>query len=139
MTNSELLELECDVLVPAAIDNVITARNAPQVRARVVLEAANHPVTFEADKALNERRIIVLPDILVNAGGVTVSYFEWTQNLQEFRWEEDRVNTELKKVMARAYRAVRERVIAQAINYRQAAFDIGVDRVAQAVNLRGFI
>jgi glutamate dehydrogenase (NAD(P)+) len=139
ISNAELLELECDVLVPAAIDNVITARNAPQVRARVVLEAANHPVTFGADKALNERRIIVLPDILVNAGGVTVSYFEWTQNLQEFRWEEDRVNTELKKVMARAYRAVRERVIAQGINYRQAAFDIGVDRVAQAVNLRGFI
>jgi glutamate dehydrogenase (NAD(P)+) len=139
ISNAELLELECDVLVPAAIDNVITARNAPQVRARVVLEAANHPVTFGADKALNERRIIVLPDILVNAGGVTVSYFEWTQNLQEFRWEEDRVNTELKKVMARAYRAVRERVIAQGINYRQAAFDIGVDRVAQAVNLRGFV
>jgi glutamate dehydrogenase (NAD(P)+) len=109
------------------------------VKAKVVLEAANHPVTFEADKVLNDRGIIVLPDILVNAGGVTVSYFEWTQNLQEFRWEEDRVNAELKKVMARAYRAVRERVMAQGINYRQAAFDIGVDRVAQAVNLRGFI
>jgi glutamate dehydrogenase (NAD(P)+) len=139
ISNAELLELECYVLVPAAIDNVITVRNAPLVKARVVLEAANHPVTFEADKALNERGIIILPDILVNAGGVTVSYFEWTQNLQEFRWEEDRVNAELKKVMARAYRAVRERVTSQGINYRQAAFDIGVDRVAQAVNLRGFV
>jgi glutamate dehydrogenase (NAD(P)+) len=125
--------------VPAAIDNAITPRNAPQVKARAVLEAANHPVTFEADKVLNERGIIVLPDILVNAGGVTASYFEWTQNLQEFRWEEDRVNAELHKVMARAYRAVHERVVAQGINHRQAAFDIGVDRVAQAVNLRGFV
>jgi glutamate dehydrogenase (NAD(P)+) len=139
ISNAELLELECDVLVPAAIGNVITPRNAPQVKASVVLEAANHPVTFEADKALNDRGIIVLPDILVNAGGVTVSYFEWTQNLQEFRWEEDRVNAELKKVMSRAYRAVHERAVARSINYRQAAFDIGVDRVAQAVNLRGFV
>ena len=73
-----------------------------------MLEAANHPVTFEADKALNDQRIIVLPDILVDAGGVTVSYFEWTQNLQEFRWEKDRLNAELTKVMARAYRAVRK-------------------------------
>jgi glutamate dehydrogenase (NAD(P)+) len=139
ISNAELLELECDVLTPAAIDNVITPRNAPRVKARVVLEAANHPVTFEADKVLNDRGIIVLPDILVNAGGVTVSYFEWTQNLQEFRWEEDRVNAELKKVMVRAYRAVYERATAQGINYREAAFDIGVDRVARAVNLRGFV
>ena len=139
VTNAELLELDCDVLVPAAIDNVINKRNAARVRASLVLEAANHPVTFEGDKILNDRGITVLPDILVNAGGVTVSYFEWTQNLQEFRWEEERVNEELRKVLARAYRSVHEKAVAQGINYRQAAFDIGVERVARTVNLRGFV
>ena len=139
VTNAELLELDCDVLVPAAIDNVINDKNATRIRAPVVLEAANHPVTFKADRILNDRGIVILPDILVNAGGVTVSYFEWTQNLQEFRWEEERVNEELYKVMARAYRSVREKVTAQGINHRQAAFDIGVERVARAVNLRGFV
>lgn len=139
VTNAELLELECDILIPAAIDNVITAENAPRVKAGFIAEAANHPVTFGGDQILNDRGITVLPDILVNAGGVTVSYFEWTQNLQEFRWEEERVNQELRKVMSKAYRAVHEKVASQAINHRQAAFDIGVGRVARAVNLRGFV
>jgi glutamate dehydrogenase/leucine dehydrogenase len=137
--NAELLELDCDVLIPAAIDNVINDKNAARIKAPVVLEAANHPITFEGDKILNDRGIIILPDILVNAGGVTVSYFEWTQNNQEFRWEEERVNEELRKVMTRAYRSVREKVIAQSINHRQAAFDIGVERVARTVTLRGFV
>ncbi len=139
ISNTEVLELQCDVLIPAAIDNVITARNASKVQAKVVLEAANHPITVEADNILNDRGIVVLPDILVNAGGVTVSYFEWTQNLQEFRWEEDRVNEELRKVIVRAYRAVHEKARADGITYREAAFEIGVGRVAQAVNLRGFV
>ena len=139
ISNEELLELDCDILIPAAIDNVINHQNAPRVKARVVFEAANHPVTFAADQILNDRGITILPDILVNAGGVTVSYFEWTQNLQEFKWEEERVNQELRKVMSKAYRAVRQRVVAQGINYRQAAFDIGVGRVARAVELRGFV
>jgi glutamate dehydrogenase (NAD(P)+) len=139
VTNAELLELDCDVLIPAAIDNVINDKNAARIKAPVVLEAANHPVTFEGDRILNDRGITVLPDILVNAGGVTVSYFEWTQNNQEFRWEEERVNEELRKVMTRAYRSVREKVIAQSINHRQAAFDIGVERVARTVTLRGFV
>ena len=139
VTNAELLELPCDVLIPAAIGNVINAQNAPKINARLVLEAANHPTTFEGDQILNDRGIVILPDILVNAGGVTVSYFEWTQNLQEFRWEEDRVNEELRKVMVRAYQAVHEKVINQAINYRQAAFQIGVERVARTVELRGFV
>jgi len=139
ISNDELLELDCDILIPAAIDNVINHQNAPRVKARVVFEAANHPVTFAADQILNDRGITILPDILVNAGGVTVSYFEWTQNLQEFKWEEERVNQELRKVMSKAYRAVHERVVAQGINYRQAAFDIGVGRVARAVELRGFV
>ena len=139
ISNTEVLELQCDVLIPAAIDNVITARNASKVQAKVVLEAANHPITVEADNILNDRGIVVLPDILVNAGGVTVSYFEWTQNLQEFRWEEDRVKEELRKVIVQAYRAVHEKARADGITYREAAFEIGVGRVAQAVNLRGFV
>ncbi|MFQ6029433.1 MAG: Glu/Leu/Phe/Val dehydrogenase, partial [Dehalococcoidia bacterium] len=139
VTNEELLQLECDVLVPAAIDNVIDGNNAPRLRPRVILEAANHPITVDGDRILVDRGITVLPDILVNAGGVTVSYFEWTQNLQEFRWEEDRVNEELHKVMIRAYRSVYERVMAEGITHRQAAFDIGVERVARTVRLRGFV
>ena len=139
VTNAELLELDCDVLIPAAIDNVINDANATRIKAPVVLEAANHPVTFKADSILNDRGAIVLPDILVNAGGVTVSYFEWTQNLQEFRWEEKRVNEELHKVIARAYRSVREKAASRGITHRQAAFDIGVERVARTVDLRGFV
>ena len=139
ITNAELLELDCEVLVPAAIGNVITAENAPRIKAKVVLEGANHPTTPEADDMLADRGVKVLPDILVNAGGVIVSYFEWTQNLQEFHWEEDRVNEELRKTMVRAYHEVRDRVVSEGLTYRQAAFDIGVQRVARAIELRGFL
>jgi glutamate dehydrogenase (NAD(P)+) len=139
VTNQELLELECDILVPAAIDNVITRQNAPRIKTRLLLEAANHPTTPEADAIFNDRGIPVLPDILCNAGGVTVSYFEWTQNLQQMRWEEEHVNQELRKVMIRAYRDVYQRATAEGITYRQAAFEIGVQRVARAVELRGFV
>jgi glutamate dehydrogenase (NAD(P)+) len=139
VTNEELLELECDMLVPAAIDNVITRQNAPRIKARLVLEAANHPTTPEADAIFNDRGTPVLPDILCNAGGVTVSYFEWTQNLQQLRWEEEHVNQELKKIITRAYHAVYQRATAEGITYRQAAFEIGVQRVARAVELRGFV
>ena len=139
ITNDELLELDCDVLVPAAIDNVITSVNADRVKARLILEAANHPITPSADKVLDDRGITVLPDILVNAGGVIVSYFEWTQNLQEFHWEESRVNEELHKIITRAYAEVRQKAQADRINYRSASFEIGVDRVAKAVEMRGFV
>ena len=139
VTNAELLELECDVLVPAAIGNVVTAENAPKLKTKLIVEAANHPLTPEADDILAERGIRVMPDILVNAGGVIVSYFEWTQNLQEFRWEESHVNEELIKIMARAYGEVREKAQTEGITHRQAAFHIGVERVAQAVELRGFV
>ena len=139
ITNAELLELDCEVLVPAAIGNVITAENAPRIKARAVLEAANHPTTPEADDLLADRGVRVLPDILVNAGGVTVSYFEWAQNIQRFHWEEDRVNEELHKTMVQAYQEVRNRVVSEGLTYRQAAFDIGVQRVAHAVELRGFL
>jgi len=133
ITNAELLELECDVLVPAAIGNVVTAENAPKLKTKLIVEAANHPLTPEADDILAER------GILVNAGGVIVSYFEWIQNLQEFRWEESHVNEELIKIMARAYGEVREKAQTEGITHRQAAFHIGVERVARAVELRGFV
>lgn len=139
VSNAELLELQCDVLIPAAIDNVLTGENAPRVKAKLVMEAANHPVTVEADDILNDRGIPILPDILVNAGGVTVSYFEWTQNLQEFRWEESRVNDELHKVMTRAYHEVHRKSVDDHITFREAAFELGVQKVAKAVELRGFV
>lgn len=139
MTNAELLELNCDVLIPAAIDNVITEENAPRVRASLILEATNHPLTPEADDILARHGTVVLPDILVNAGGVVVSYFQWSQNLQEFRWEEDRVNQELRKKMPTAFQTVKKRSLADKTTYREAAFDIGVERVARAVELRGFV
>ena len=120
VTNAELLELECDVLVPAAIGNVVTAENAPKLKTKLIVEAANRPLTPEADDILAERGIRVMPDILVNAGGVIVSYFEWTQNLQEFRWEESHVNEELIKIMARAYGEVREKAQTEGITHRQA-------------------
>jgi glutamate dehydrogenase (NAD(P)+) len=139
ITNAELLELDCEVLVPAAIDNVITSENASRVQASYILEGANRPMTAEADDILNDRGVVVLPDILVNAGGVIVSYFEWTQNLQEFHWEEERVNEELRKTITSAFHQVRERVAADGSTYRQAAFEIAVERVARAVELRGFV
>ena len=105
----------------------------------MVVEAANHPLTPEADSALNDRGIHVLPDILVNAGGVVGSYFEWTQNLYQHQWDEVRVNEELSRIMTRAYQGVKEMVERHGITYREAAFTIGVGRVAHAVKLRGFI
>ena len=139
VTNKDILELECDFLVPAAVAGVIHAGNATRVRAKVVVEAANHPVTPEADEILDDRGIHVLPDILVNAGGVVVSYFEWTQNLYQHQWEESRVNEELFKIMTRAYKGVREMVERDGVTYRDAAFTIGVGRVAHVAELRGFI
>ena len=139
LTNSELLELDCEVLIPAAIDNVITAENAHRIKAPLILEAANHPITPDADDLLGDRGVIVLPDILVNAGGVVVSYFEWSQNLQEFHWEEERVNRELRKVMLQAFHQVQQKVDSEEVTYRQAAFEIAVQRVARAVELRGFV
>ena len=139
ISNRELLELDCDVLVPAAIDNVITEDNARNIKAPLILEAANHPITPDADRILGEGGVTILPDILVNAGGVVVSYFEWTQNLQEFHWEESRVNEELQKTLLNAYHEVRSRSVTEGISHRQAAFEVGVQRVARAVELRGFV
>ena len=139
LSNAGLLELDCDVLVPAAIDNVITHENASNIKAKLLLEAANHPITPAADEILSDMGVTVLPDILVNSGGVIVSYFEWTQNLQEFRWEETQVNGELQRIITQAYKEVMQKVSADGITHREAAFEIGLQRVAHAVQLRGFI
>jgi glutamate dehydrogenase (NAD(P)+) len=133
-----LLTLPCDVLIPAATGEVIDANNAADIRARIIVEAANHPVTVDADAALAARGVTIVPDILANAGGVIVSYFEWTQNIQQFRWSEERVNDELAERMISAYRQVRDSA-ASGTTLRDAAFAIAVARVAQAIRLRGFV
>jgi glutamate dehydrogenase (NAD(P)+) len=134
----DLLTLECDVLVPAAMDGALTAENAPLVQARLVVEAANSPTTCEADALLQRRGIPVVPDILANAGGVTVSYLEWVQNIQRYSWTEERVNEELHDRMRRAWDLVRSRTGDTGENYRVAAYRIAVQRVRRATELRGF-
>jgi glutamate dehydrogenase (NAD(P)+) len=137
ITNEELVELDVDVLVPAALDRVVTLENADRVKARVLMEAANHPVTPAADDILQGNGKIVVPDILVNAGGVTVSYFEWVQNIQQFRWEEDHVNAELKKTMSRAWSNVHGRATVDGIPLRLAAF--ALEKCEYADRLRGYV
>jgi glutamate dehydrogenase (NAD(P)+) len=137
VTNEELLELECDVLVPAALEEVLTTDNAERVRARIVVEAANGPTTPEADEIFHERKVHVVPDILANAGGVTVSYFEWVQDLQAYFWTEDEVNARLRRVMEESYVAVLELAEDRKVTMRQAATILGVQRVAEAHTTRG--
>ena len=139
LTNEELLELDCEILIPAAIDRVIHRGNAPRIKAGLVMEAANHPVTPEADDILNDRGIKVVPDLLVNAGGVIVSYFEWTQNLYQHQWDMERVSSELNRIMTAAYVKVRDTVQREEVTYRDAAFMIGIRQVAKVVKMRGFI
>jgi len=137
ISNEELLALECDVLVPAALENVFTAENAGSVRARMVVEGANGPTTPEADRILAERGVFVVPDILANAGGVTVSYFEWCQGLQHLFWTEEEVNHRLEDVMVRAYNGVLKRSGELGVGLRTGATALAVERVAEAVRLRG--
>jgi glutamate dehydrogenase (NAD(P)+) len=139
VTNEELLEVECDVLSPAALGEVITDANADRVRASVVLEAANYPVTPGGDKILRDRGVAVIPDILANAGGVTGSYFEWSQNIQQFTWKEERFNTELLDKMQVAFQVTQAFADDHDVPLRQAAYAIGIQRVADAVKLRGYI
>jgi glutamate dehydrogenase (NAD(P)+) len=135
--NATLLELDCDVLVPAAIEGQITRDNASRLRCKLIAEAANGPTTPEADAILAERGIIVVPDILCNAGGVIVSYFEWVQDLQQLFWAEDEVNVRLRRIMGRAFEAMWERAESAGITLREAALDIAVQRVAEALTVRG--
>jgi glutamate dehydrogenase/leucine dehydrogenase len=137
ISNADLLTLPCDVLIPAALENQITAENVNQVQAHIVAEAANGPVTLEASESLEARGVIVLPDILANAGGVVVSYLEWVQGLSYLFWDEDRVNRELEHLMVQAYRQVIEHSHKRQMTLRLAAYTLGVGRVAQALSDRG--
>ncbi|MFN2484285.1 MAG: Glu/Leu/Phe/Val dehydrogenase [Candidatus Limnocylindria bacterium] len=137
VSNRDLLELECEILIPAALENQITKANADRIRARVVAEAANGPTTPEADAILHDRGVFLIPDILCNAGGVTVSYFEWVQDMQSFFWSEDRINESLKEIMDRAFAAVLAMSRREAVDMRMAAYMLAVDRVAEATRLRG--
>ncbi|MEZ6194899.1 MAG: Glu/Leu/Phe/Val dehydrogenase dimerization domain-containing protein [Planctomycetota bacterium] len=138
ISNAELLELPCEILIPAALGEVIRKRNVDRIDCKLVVEAANHPITPYADRVLEERGILVVPDILANAGGVTCSYFEWTQNIQQFRWELETVNAELDKTMTRAYREVQKVAHREKVSQRLAAFIIAVDRVSRASRLRSY-
>jgi glutamate dehydrogenase (NAD(P)+) len=138
ITNEELLKLECDILVPAAIENQITALNAPGLRCRMVVEGANGPTTPEADAILCDRGIYLVPDILANAGGVIVSYFEWVQNLQELLWTEEEVRDRLNRILSRAFQEVQAVAEREHVGMRTAALALGIGRVAEAVRLRGF-
>ncbi len=138
VSNDELLALPCDFLIPAALGGVINRQNADAIQARFILEAANAPTTPTADQKLAERGIVVAPDILVNAGGVTVSYFEWVQNLQQFYWDEEQVNRELAKRMEKAWNEVLAVHKEKNVDLRKAAYVIAIDRVARAESLRGF-
>jgi glutamate dehydrogenase (NAD(P)+) len=137
ITNEEIVLLECDVLAPCALEQVITSANADRVRARLIVEGANGPVTPDADEILEDRGVIVMPDILANAGGVVVSYFEWVQGLQEYFWKESEVNARLNDIMTRAFNETWQTHEQRGITMRTAAYGIAVNRVAEATMTRG--
>jgi glutamate dehydrogenase (NAD(P)+) len=137
ITNAELLELECDVLAPCALEQVVTEENAPRVRAAILCEGANGPVTPAADAILEDRGIVVLPDVLANAGGVVVSYFEWVQGIQEWTWKEHEVNARLREIVETAFEEAWEARERLRTSFRVAAYGIGVQRVAEATLTRG--
>ena len=137
ISNEELLVLDCDVLAPCALEQVITRENAGEIKARIVCEGANGPVTPGADEILDERGIMILPDIMANAGGVVVSYFEWVQGLQEYFWKEDEVNSKLRDITTRAFNETWRMAQEQKISMRLAAYGLAVRRVADATITRG--
>ncbi|GAB0171251.1 Glu/Leu/Phe/Val dehydrogenase [Lysinibacillus sp. CTST325] len=139
ISNKELLELDCDILVPAAIENQITADNAHNVKANIVVEAANGPTTAEATRILTDRGILLVPDVLASAGGVTVSYFEWVQNNQGYYWTEEEVEERLYKKMVDAFENVYTTATTRNINMRLAAYMVGVRRTAEASRFRGWV
>ena len=139
LNNDELLELKCDVLIPAAIEDVITTQNASKVQADIIVEGANRPVTSGADEILVDSNKQVVPDILANAGGVIASYFEWAQNIQVFNWELERVNRELDQLINRAYDVTRARAEQTGSTMREAAFDVAVSRVAETIKIRSYV
>lgn len=133
-----LLTEECDVLIPAALGGVINKDNANDIKAKYIIEAANHPTDPEADEILSKKGVLILPDILANSGGVTVSYFEWVQNIQGFMWDEEKVNAELRTYMTRAFGDVKQMCRSHSCDLRMGAFTLGVNRVARATVLRGW-
>ncbi len=137
ISNEDLLTLPCDVLIPAALENQITEENVNQIQAQIIAEAANGPITLEANLSLEARGVTVLPDILANAGGVVVSYLEWVQGLSYLFWDEERVNREMEHLMVQAYRQVMQQSQQRQVNLRLAAYTLGVGRVAQALTDRG--
>jgi glutamate dehydrogenase (NAD(P)+) len=137
ISNNELLELECDVLIPAAKEDQINKDNAPKINAKIIAEGANGPVTANADKILEEKGIMVIPDILANAGGVTVSYFEWVQDRHGYFWTEERVNRRLNRMMRESFDNLFMVSEKYSITLRQAAYVYAIDRVATTLKLRG--
>ncbi|MFF0826836.1 Glu/Leu/Phe/Val dehydrogenase [Brevibacillus sp. NPDC003359] len=139
ISNKELLELDCDILVPAAIENQITAANAHNIKAQIVVEAANGPTTLEATKILTERGLLLVPDVLASAGGVTVSYFEWVQNNQGYYWSEEEVEEKLEKVMVRSFENVYSMSQTRRIDMRLSAYMVGARKMAEASRFRGWV
>jgi glutamate dehydrogenase (NAD(P)+) len=135
----ELLEVECDVFIPAALGGMLHKQNAERLRARLVVEGANSPTTPAADEIFRDKDILVVPDVMANAGGVVVSYFEWVQNLQHMRWDEREVNERLGRIMRRAFREVSQRARDDEVPLRTAAYALGIERVVEAARTRGYI
>ncbi len=139
ITNEGLLELQCDILVPAALESVITGKNASQIKAKIVAEVSNGPTTPEADAVLFKNKVFDIPDFLCNAGGVTVSYFEWVQNIYGLYWPVEEIHERLDKIMTKAFNDVYDMHVKQNVNMRMAAYMLSVQRVAEAMKLRGWV
>ena len=137
ITNQELLALECDILIPAAMENEVTQENADKVKCKIYAEGANGPTSMEADRILEDKGIFIIPDILCNSGGVVVSYFEWVQDMQKFFWEEDEIERRMHKILKKAFNEVFELSAREKVGFRLAALMIGVNRVAESIRLRG--
>ena len=137
ISNEELVAMDCDILIPAALENQITGSNAGGVKAKILAEAANGPTTAEADKILKEKGVFVIPDILANAGGVVVSYFEWVQGLQAYFWSEREVNLKLRDIMEKAFDEVYNLSREKKVTMRDAAYILAISRVAEAHRTRG--
>jgi glutamate dehydrogenase (NAD(P)+) len=135
----DLLEIECELFVPAALGGMIHADNADRLDCRMIVEGANSPTTPKADEILTDKGVYIVPDVLANAGGVVVSYFEWVQNLQHFRWQEEEVNEKLNAIMCRAFREVSDRAAADETSLRVAAYELGIERVVEAARTRGYV
>jgi glutamate dehydrogenase (NAD(P)+) len=137
ISNTELLTLNCDVLIPAALESVITEENADRIKAEIIIEAANAPTTPAGEAILERRGVTIVPDILANAGGVVVSYFEWVQGMSQLFWTEEEVNDRLRRILTRSFAQVSQRVSGEGLSFRMAAYSVGVGAVAEATRVRG--